>query len=685
MKRFFSLLLLLLAAVVLVACNGDEVDPTPEKVTLDVAIHYAAQGELFPITYRRAEPYVSSVNGKTYSQGDLTPVWEAIAEIADVTFNDVASDADTNTNAQWERLISDGFAGVDLVNGTGQNIGPAGVDGGFVDLGQHLNKMPNLKALLEANPALNQALRMGDGGLYFTPYFDGLNEIEHMYLARIDWIEKVLDFENADVLSTTPYTVGDNYELQALSNEYEVTVANADGTTRVVNKERTENPVTLLRNLEGAEPGSLPTGKDLAVAFVNYLEDTYGEGHGYAKLSHIFAGTDASYDTDELMALMHVIKANASYLLEGTGSTTLDLYFPRETKGNRVRQMFRGMEMFGLRGVNSRLQWTYIDTGNVLKDVRGDDVDEFIAGVNNLSNMVKDGLIMDDVVNFPVQNIRKSVLNGENNRLAFLTYDFNASSTVFGDLTKDPDFKFQAILPPVVDWRGNGEYFHFSESNRSIKNEAWGIPSHVANNPDKLEKALLIVDGMFDYSKVDSIGNIHLYGPAGWNTGKFIDYGTDKVLELSDAFFAEMSEFKVSHIDYLRRYLGATMPIGHVRSMGLEYQTLTQDGKEGIERINTAVAAGVLKLAGLVDSTDEWYSIVPTFLPFDEAENNTITANGVWRDHVNDDSLLSLMNNGFSGSDNTPTAAQFKADLNEQYENYIDAFRAAFQRSLDNA
>ena len=76
-------------------------------------------------------------------------------------------------------------------------------------------------------------------------------------------------------------------------------------------------------------------------------------------------------------------------------------------------------------------------------------------------------------------------------------------------------------------------------------------------------------------------------------------YGEETVYKLSDKFLAEMKDLAGgNHINYLRQYVGATLPIGHIRSLGLEFQTLSEEGTLGIERINTAVKAGTLLLAG---------------------------------------------------------------------------------------
>jgi len=254
-----------------------------------------------------------------------------------------------------------------------------------------------------------------------------------------------------------------------------------------------------------------------------------------------------------------------------------------------------------------------------------------------------------------------------------------------GGRSVDPDFKFQAILPPVIDWLGNGQYFHFSEAVRSVKNEAWGIPIHVAQNETKLYRILKLVDELYDYSDADSIGTIHLYGPTGWTDGTF-EYGSDVVYKLSDASLAEMQALAGgNHINYLRGFVGATMPIGHIRGMGLEYQTLTDQGKASIERINIAVGAGVLKLAGLVDDPNPWYQISPTFFPLTKADTDMITATATFKTIFSDNALITLVKNGFSGQGGSITEANYKAmfmlnNINIYDAIYIKAYRDAIER-----
>ncbi len=704
MKKFVVLFLTITFAVAMFACGGETTTSTTTNVTttesttevttvsqidydsvidLKVALNYTSGGNLMSISYQKDAAY-EALNGKTYTKGDLLPAWERIGELLKVNFVDMATSSDSNTNAQFSRLQTESFAGVDLVNGTGALIGPEGVKGNFVDIGKYLNYMPNLKAFLDANPSVKISMTSADGGIYYTPYFDGFGEIEQMFLARIDWIEDILDVQNPTFDSTAAVvpTAYDRRDVQT-PIDVDITVANSDGSTRVVNKNYSQNILDILANL------SNPTGADVANAFRTHMQNTYGD-QGYAKLSDVFAGTDAAYDTDELLALMYVIKSNPQYITrqhtDGV-KTDVEIYFPRESRGNRIRNLFRGMEMFGLRGVFSRSEWIYFDEDGMVQDIRHSQ--SFIDGVNDLAAMYADGLI--------VQNPEEGNTNWRSLLLSsstgFFTYDYNASSTASGMMNDgksiDPDFKFQAILPPVVDWLDNGDYFHFSEGVRSVKNEAWGIPAHVENNETKLFRALKLVDELYDYSTDDSIGTIHLYGPQLWTDGT-LEYGSDTVYRLSDAALAEMQALAGgNHINYLRQYVGATMPIGHIRSLGLEFQTLSDQGVEGIERINTAVSAGVLKLAGLVDSDNPWFNLSPTFFPLTKNESDMITAAASFRTIYQDNALITMVKYGFSGNGGSKTEEEYWAlfDMNgvDVYEViYIKAYRDAYQRILDS-
>ena len=645
-------------------------DDLTKAMTLKVAINYEGRG----ISYQETNPYVS-LNGKTYTSGMLMPVWESIGEKLNITFQDAK--VNSNTTNQFNELLTNSFSTVDLVNATGAQLTQYGVQGSnFVDLSKYLNSMPNLNQFLTENPSVRASMTAADGGIYYTPYFDGFGEIEQMFLVRIDWVQDILDeasptFDAAafgsslTVANTTPETLN-----------VVVKVANPDGSTRNVTKAHTENILTTLKNLP------TKTGATMANAFRTYMQATYG-AQGYAKLSDVFVGTDAAYDVDELIALMYVVKANPQYLTRELTApkTSVEVMFPRTSQASRIRNLFRGLEMFGLRGMFSRYDWTYFNQQGDVIDARAQQ--NTIDGVTQLSKMFDDQLVIQTFDASGTVDHRAQLLQGS---YGFITYDFNASSTPNGyiDAAKqlDPSFRFEAILPPVNNWLGDGEYFHFSEGVRSLKNEAWGIPAHVETFPAKLARVLTLVDGLYDYSSEDSIGNIHLYGPEGYIDGE-MEYNGEMIPAISAAALAEMQTLASGNmINYLRRYVGATMPIGHIRGLGLEYQTLSDQGIAGIERINVAVNANVFRLAGVYQSENPFYRLSPSLfaLTADQlADMQTLTYDDIWADAQ----LAKLVRDGFTGENGTITAQVYFDTLVNK--DGINTYQVIYKAALEEA
>lgn len=672
------------------ATTAKTIDYTSD-VDLHVAINYSSTvnsvKEYQFITYQRTTAYTSAITGETYSQGDLLPVWEAIGEKLHINFIDAASTNDSSTDAQWQAQKTLGFTGIDLINGTGANIAKEAVaNHNFVDLAAYLNYMPNLKAFLDANPSVRDSITAADGGIYYTPYFDGFGEQEQMYLMRIDWVEDILD-ATSPAFDTTAAVIPTAYTHQVMPDTLtaNIVVANADGTTRTVEKSYTSNILDVLKALVS------PTGADIANAFRTYMTATYGD-QGYAKLSDVFVGSDAAYDTDELIALLYVLKSNPQYLTREltTPRTSVNIFIPRAKDNNRLINYIRSLEMFGLRGVFSKCEFLYFDQSGLLQDARHNIA--FVNRVNDLVNLTTDGMIPTNLTG--TSNWVTSALVNSN---AFMMYDYNntqtTASVMNAGLLVDPTYSFQPVLPPVVDWLGNGNYFHFTESVRSVKNEAWGVVADATRSETELFRILKLVDEMYDYSTADSVGTIHLYGPAGYTNGT-IAYGDATVYKFSDAALAEMGTLQQAMINYLRIYVGATEPIGHIRSLGLEYQTLSTDGKEGVDRLNTAVAAGVLLLAGNVptdnavgvDASNPWFRLSPTTFPLTAQESTDITAfmSGI-QNATNQTAMPTLIANGFTGLNGSYTSATFMAlwysgDIDVYSEVFIKAYRDAYSR-----
>jgi hypothetical protein len=646
------------------------------NVTVNTAINYEGRG----ITYQEANPYIS-LNGKTYTSGMIMPVWETIGQRLNITFVDVKQTS--STNAQFQQYATTGFAGADVINGTSTQLSQYGIQGNFVDLSKYLGYMPNLNKFLQQNPSVRKSMTSANGAIYYTPYFDGFGEIEQMFLARIDWIQDILDIETP-VFDTTAYT--NTLTVQKATPNtlnVQVQVANADGTTRMVTKNRTQNILDILQALP------TKTGATMGNAFRTYISNVYGQ-QGYAKLSDVFAGTDAAYDVDELVALMYVVNANPQFLTRefGTGSNTeavpktdVEVYFARTSQTSRIRNFFRGLEMYGVRGAFSRYEWSYFNELGIVEDARVQT--RTLDAVDQLQRMYTDGLIPSNFDEGSNYDWRAVLMQGS---YGFLTYDYNASSTPNGYINNarqlDPTYRFEAILPPVVDWFGNGEYFHFSEATRAVKAEAWGIPAHVETNPVKLARVLTLFDKLYDYSTNDAIGNVHLYGPEGFIDGQ-VEYNGEMIPAISATALSEMQTLTSGNmINYLRRYVGATMPIGHIRSLGLEFQTLSPQGIAGIQRINTAVQAGTFRLAGVYQSDNPWYQFVPTLFALTANESTdiaTLTYDDIWADAQ----LPLLVKHGFTGNGGSVTRTTYLTTM--VVKDGVDTYVEIYKRALNNA
>lgn len=685
MKKLLYVLFLSLIVFTVTSCKKDEendTDDTNQRVSLNMAINHKESGQPFTtITYQRDTIYTSTINNKEYKKGDLLPVWEAIGEKLNIEFIQKAAETDKDTKAQWERAVAEGFKNIDIINASNMStINEEGLKGNFIDLSKHLDKMPNFKDLLDKNPDVRKSITTNQGAIYGTPYFDGLGEIHRSLMARIDWVEDILDTTKpGDSTPAAPL----NYPKQVTDLNYSVVVANADETTRTVNKVRTKNIIDVLNDAP-------QTGAGLLNAFREYFNTVYGN-QGYSKLSHVFTGIDASYDIDELIALWRVVKSNPK-LVTNQQESSVAIYFPRQANANRVKDLFGSLHvLFGLRGTNSyNTEWLYINDEGNLEDVRNPENTRFLDVVDIFSNLYKDEYIPQNPTDST--DYRKKFLENSN---GFMSYDLNATSTtdalIDAAKKKDPDYNYQMILPPVHNWRNDGKYFHFTEAIRSVQQQSWGIVSHgMKNNETKLNRAIQLFDQMYDTSTEDSVGTIHLYGPKGWTDGKITEgpYKDQNVYKLSEKAIEEMMRIHAgNNIRYQRQIIGATLAIGHIRSLGLEYQILSQQGLDGFHKMESAKKAGTYVYAGSEAAkkyNSSWYDIVPSSLPLSTEDLQLLEQVAGFRkvyDTTGNAPLIDLLKFGFNETNSrTLYKNRFVGPKNEDYYKiYIDVLNEAFK------
>ncbi len=82
-----------------------------------------------------------------------------------------------------------------------------GAQGNFINIKDYLDYMPDLKAYLEANPNVAKAITAYDGGIYHLPYVAEMDNFARGFEGRKDWIEALLDSEDALEAETHTLTV----------------------------------------------------------------------------------------------------------------------------------------------------------------------------------------------------------------------------------------------------------------------------------------------------------------------------------------------------------------------------------------------------------------------------------------------------------------------------------------------
>ena len=569
-----------------------------------------------------AKDGITLADGKTYNTGDLKPTWVEVENRLGMKFVDkYQGNSATNELKYW----AEKFGEVDMVAGNATGLNEYGAAGKLVNIADYLDLMPNFKAYLEANPIVRLSITGTDangemGAIYFSPYFDGVDDIERMPLMRTDWVEKLLNGEGeftataSGTLATAVYT-----PYMPTSGKVVVDVVNKAGTAvEQVTKDydKAGNIVALMNaagNISGVEAVNM---------LRKYIDEAYNGYYGTNR-ADLFIGQNAAWDADELVALLRCVTANAQTL---NGTDTVYGLFSREDDNNQRRiDMFRfAGTLFGVRGLESRQDYLYVGADGQLHDSRMEaDTYEALARMNA---MVKEGLISASFVN----TSKESTATMLENDLGFMHYDYNQTQTVYNETKLQDGEKYMAVMLPVARWFDgtdpNGVYMRFTESWRSVKTDGWAISKEgVGNDQDKLYAALKLIDYAYSYE-----GQILMsYGPDAFiktnADGSYVTFNFNgkEMPVISDATYAELWE-KASgnYTNYARQYLGSTLSF--VKSQAFEYQCTHTVGKEGAGYISTAIALGTIKHPELALASNPWYTIVPTVLPLTSVEETQI-------------------------------------------------------------
>ena len=576
---------------------------------------------------------ITLADGVTYHAGDLKPTWVQVQNALNVKITNLFTGAGSAEKEfkVWQEKLNE----VDMVAGSLSVLQTAGANGQLVNIAEYLDAMPNFKAYLEANPIVRLSIT-GDtrtGAIYFSPYFDGVNDIERMPLMRVDFLAKLLDgegdftAEQSKTLATAVYTP---YMPTSGTVEVEVVKADASGTEKVVKNYAAYGNIIARMNAEANL-----TGVQAVNMLRDYIDATYNGYYG-TKRSDLFAGQNAAWDADELVALLRCVVANPQTL---NGTDSIQGLFSREDGNNQRRvDLFRfAGSLFGVRGLESRSDYLYFDSEGLLHDAR-QEVATYEA-LERMNALKAEGLISADY------NVGKSKSsNYLENDSGFMSYDYNQTQTLMNATKLEEGEKYMAVMVPVARWNDGGEtekFMRFTESWRSVKTDGWAISkAGVEGSKDKLNAALKLID--YAYSVQGQI--LMSYGPDAFIKVKNANVVVETWEDVADKYhtfnfngvqmpvIADATEEELwskaggNYTNYARQLLGSTLSFA--KSQAFEVQCTHAVGREGAQQIAVAIGFGTIKHPELAVCDNMWYTSIPTNLPTTKAEEDRLAELG---------------------------------------------------------
>ena len=560
--------------------------------------------------------------GKIYRAGDLKPTWVEVQNVLGIKFEDkYQGNSATNELKYWAEKLGD----VDMVSGNATSLVEYGDKGAFVDIAKYLDQMPNFKAYLDANPIVRLSItgNTSTGAIYFSPYFDGVNDIERMPLMRTDWVVKLLDGEGAftaaksGTLKAAAYT-----PYMPESGKVTVDTVKADGSGVFALTKDYDKAGNIVAKMNAALAKGSVSGVDAVNMLRTYIDEAYNGYYGTTR-SNLFVGQDAAWDVDELVALLRCVVANAQTL---NGTDVVQGLFSREDANNQRRvDLFRfAGTLFGVRGLESRQDYLYFGSDGKLYDAR--QMEATYKAMEKMNQMAQEGLISQSFMDSSAETSAKMLEND----LGFMSYDYNQTQTIMNETKLQDGEKYMAVMVPVARWydgsNADGVYMRFTESWRSVKTDGWAISkAGVGNDTNKLNAALALID--YAYSPEGMI--LMSYGPkefiktnadGSYVTFSFNGQQMPVIADVTQELLWKLTSG--NYTNFARMYLGSTLSFA--KSQAFEYQCTHEVGKEGAGHISTAIGLGTIKHPELAVTSNLWYASVPTTLPTTSVETDTV-------------------------------------------------------------
>ena len=670
--------LAVLGIVSLASCGNKNDDNNKLEVggQLDISLNYQVKkvGQT-GLSYNGKGTRELKYAGVTLVTNDMLPTWKCLQNKLDtkyadsktstITFFDANPYDQTDYKKDFTQHWVNGFKSkdryVDLVMGGGTYYTQYANDGKLVAIDEYLDQMPNFKAWVEQNPDIWESMKHTDGHVYFTPYFDGLNSIEKMFLMNTSYVEKLLDGDIDAEDESVALTNGTVYTPYVVETEEQTLTVSVNGTAKTIkaNFAEANNAVKKQNDL------SAKNGKTLVAALKEALIAEYGSAIAttaggsatgdkvvYNKLSEIFTGEKACYNTDDLVALLRCVKT-CPKTLTGDVTTKMNPISPRTAENKRTIDLVSLISLWGLKGNDSENGKLYYDVDGNLKDARTTQ-DTYDVGLSNLNKLYQEGLFVNNFTSDKSGKVMGSTEWRGNNikdGSGFLYYDYNGTTSPFNDDVVEGSKGFaQPVLAPVVKWADSsktlnykgtnlaGTYFRYSEANRALKDGGWCIPAE----SDNIGTALALMDYLFseEGARIQDFGpddgkywDLKTQGAAGntdyENQVCAINGGTSPIIKEDVLDDIKGNSEGVTWNDYYRAFIGSTQGIGHIREDSLDYQTTySQKSRDGLSNVQTAIKSGAMILAQTtIDSnTSKFFVSVPQTIAISSDDTSRINA-----------------------------------------------------------
>lgn len=673
-----KLLITILAAASIFAISGCK-NESPSSSSLydsNVDIFYTTyeSGATTGVTYRSSSAYIS-MEGYTYSLGDLMPLWRQLSKNLEINISDACDYESTDYDVQQKLVYSEAEGGrtfyyrnrmIDIYANTYQNILSVSENGDALCLSDYFNDLPNFKAYLDSHPSLSEQIKTTDGKIYFIPYIEPVDSIEKTFNMNADMVYALLDAESPTYDTDT--NLSDFYEPQlnyGTNEKISVTGTNSDKDE--INVNIATNIISLQNSL------TVKNGQNLTMTLRNYLNETYGDyvgsGKLYEKLSDIFLSKSACYNADELIALMRCVKTNPIYL---TGDSIINVFFPRTTNdASCIQSITEFAQIWGISGLTSEKDYLYFDSEGILEDARTN-LATYTA-LKLLNDLYNEGLIVNDFYSNSTVKYSLASFGGGN---GFMTYDDFQTTSLYQNDDSNPlslgdsqTNHITPVLPPVTFWSNdNHDVYNFTrhiEDTYTVGDYAWCIPK----DSDSIQSALKI----FDYFFSEEGSALANYGPLAFTDGTEDVLG-NTTYKVSTQIKENISESLYKYMTWYKVYVGSCQNLGYVSDINMKYQFALTNAQNGMTNINVAIDNGVVscttmdgegfnktvwkyynKLTDLQVSNSKLYisKLVSFWEPqVGEFEHNLVIKNGYATSSKTEEEILAGYSNLFITSNN---------------------------------